>query len=217
MQDAAIKTDAVTALPPGYLLAEPARWALTPLCSHTHAPMSVCFPSANGLHQGTATHRTSMSLGEQSQEAPSQNRAGQSRACVNRGWGGGSVWGEVKHPPWRRVLQEALVGGSKPGLKTGGGEGREAVGEGYQERAEGEAVGSGRRDSCHTEMASGLTASCERCLRVAVAALWKCTACLQHGLCVRASVHCEGRGETGRLPNAPVSPLQPLPIRPHLP
>lgn len=37
--------------------------------------------------------------------------------------------------------------------------------------AEEEAVGSGRLDSCHTEMASGLTASCVCSLRVAAAVL----------------------------------------------
>ena len=40
-------------------------------------------------------------------------------------------------------------------------------------RAVGEAVGSGRPDSCHMEMASGLTASCVKRLRVVAAVLWK--------------------------------------------
>lgn len=64
--------------------------------------------------------------------------------------------------------------------------GREVVGQGHQERpgmsCRREAVGSGRLDSCHTEMASGLTASRVRRLRVAAAALWKCTTRSQHRL-----------------------------------
>lgn len=147
---------------------------------------SLHLPTTNGSHQAAATNRTKMSLGEQSRRPHLKNEQGkQESTCANYDWDEGSILVEHAKPRvhWR-VGQEALRGISEPGLKqeaAKGGRWWEGDTKRGQARAvRGEAVGSGRLDSCHTEMASGLTASCVRCLRGAAAVLWKSTACLQH-------------------------------------
>lgn len=107
------------------------------------------------------------------------------------GRGGGSILAEMAKPgalapPWGGGGRKLTLGISEPEFKQEMVQGREVVGERHQERpgvsCRREAVGSGRLDSCHTEMASGLTASCVRCLRVAAAVLWKSMARSQHQL-----------------------------------
>lgn len=121
---------------------------------------------------------------------------------------------------WKRRF---ALGISEPGLRPRqrGKGGERDTKRGQAGAVGGKAVGSGRLDSCHTEMASGLTASCARCLRVVAAALWKSTAVYSFGCkCVRACMHASvrwGRGErqAGCLmllsPPHPASPHQASP------
>lgn len=92
---------------------------------------------------------------------------------------------------------------------------------GWARAAGGEAVGSGRLDSCHTEMASGLTASRVRCLLTeALRSGNPQPVCSAGGGCAHAcrhvSMRCCGQGRAGRLsPPSPTPLPPPPPASPH--
>lgn len=165
--------------------------------AHGHTPRTqLCASSrCKRAMPRDSRERNHASSGAQSWETPSQNWTGKARVYAKRGWDGGSVWAERAKPRGQHHLEGGTGGslgacasqGSERRRHRGGGGGR-GIPRGWARAVGGDAVGSGRLDSCHTEMASGLTASCERCLRVAAAVLWKSTACLQRRSCVRVCV-----------------------------